>query len=453
MLCGYSKALINPPVGIPIAGSYDVMRSVGILDDFYARAVAFSDGKSRLVIVSVDVCHMENEDYHLTRKAIADKTGIDYSAVIIVCTHTHAGGHNAAVSVSPMLTPDDLEKINEFKGIMTGGIIKSAVEALSDLKPARIYFAKDTAEGITNIRRYRMKDGSVVTNPGINNPDVECALAESNHTVKLVKLVREDAKDIYLVNFGMHATTVGHRTYLSSDYPGVICRTLESALGVECIFLQGAAGDAVQINAFPNEDIMRIIEGDRADKAKNRLMATYAGHKIAGTVLRIHNTAKEQNADTLTVKECPMRVPSNKSGGDMDEAKRISDLHSQGRSHELPYKGMALVTVIANAARIIRMADEPDFYTYNAYTVALGELAICALPGEPFTELGLAVEHASHAENTLVLSLANATTTYFPTSKAYSEGGYEVATTSVGKGTAEIIEKTVREAYREIYKA
>jgi hypothetical protein len=99
------------------------------------------------------------------------------------------------------------------------------------------------------------------------------------------------------------------------------------------------------------------------------------------------------------------------------------------------------------------MADEPDFYTYNAYTVALGELAICALPGEPFTELGLAVEHASPLENTLVLSLANATTTYFPTSKAYSEGGYEVATTSVGKGTAEIIEKTVREAYREIYKA
>ena len=53
MLCGYSKALMNPPVGIPIAGSYDVMRSVDRIDDFYARAVAFSDGEKKSVLVSI----------------------------------------------------------------------------------------------------------------------------------------------------------------------------------------------------------------------------------------------------------------------------------------------------------------------------------------------------------------------------------------------------------------
>ena len=453
MLCGYSKALMNPPIGIPIAGSYDVMRSLDRLDDFYARAVAISDGERRCVIVSVDICHMENNDYDYCRKAISECTGIDYDAVIVVCTHTHAGGRDAVDSATlSNVYDEDREKIVEFNKILRAAVIKSATEALADMKPSRIYFAKDKVDGIINIRRFRMKDGSVVTNPGRHNPDVDHPLGEPNPAVKLIKIVREGAKDVYLVNFGMHATTVGWRTYLSSDYPGVICRTLESALGVECAFLQGAAGDAVQINAFPSPDIEKILEDDKAEKARNKRMATYVGHKIVGSILGIHNIAKEVASDKLVVRCAPMKVPTNKAGGDLEEAKRINELHNQGRHPELPYKGMALVTVVANAKRIIRMQDEPDFYNYNLYSVAFGDIVFCCLPGEPFTALGLAVEEASSFENTVVLSLTNCMTTYFPTTQAFSEGGYEVATTSVGAGTAEIIAETAKNMLSEMKK-
>ena len=443
MLCGYSKSLINPPVGIAICGSYDVKRSEGRIDDLYARAIAFSDGEKKCVIVSVDVCYMHDEEFEYTRRTISERAGIDYDAVIIVCTHTHAGGHNgSAATISSAATEDDLAKIAEYTRIMTEGVISSAVAALEDLKPAKIYFAADTVEGVSNIRRYRMKDGSVVTNPGRHNPDIAHALGEPNNTMKLIKIEREGAKDVYLVNFGMHATSVGWRTYLSSDYPGVVCRTIEAALDVECAFLQGAAGDVVQINAFPTPEIEKILEADKADRAKNKLMATYIGHKIAGTVLRIHNTAEQIPEEELKVGIAPMKVPANKAGGDIEEAKKICALQSEGRHHELPYKGMALVTVVANAARIIRMQDEPDFYEYNLYAVSLGEIAFCCLPSEPFCDLGRGVEMVSPIKNTLVLSLANRMTTYFPTTKAYSEGGYEVATTSVGPGTEEIIVDT-----------
>ncbi len=441
---------MNPPVGIPIAGSYDVMRSKARIDDFYARAVAIADEERRTVIVSVDVCHIETEDFDYCRRKISEATGIDFGAIIIVCTHTHAGGHNSITNVNSSVDENDRRLICEFTEIMNSAIIDSAVAAAADLKPAKFYFAKDKAEGIINIRRFRMKDGSVVTNPGKNNPNVDHPLATPNPTVKLVKIEREGGKDVYLVNFGMHATTVGWRTHLSSDYPGVICRTLESALDVECMFLQGAAGDAVQINAFPSPEIERIIDMDAAELAKNKRMATYAGHKIAGTVLRIHNTAEEIPSERLFVRECPIKVPTNKSGGDLEDSRRIAELHAQNRHHELPYKDMALVTVVANAARIIRMADEPDFYSYAVYAVSLGELALVALPGEPFTELGLAVESVIPTDKALILSLVNFKTTYFPTTKAYSEGGYEVATTSVGAGTAEIIVDTVKKVFDEI---
>ena len=450
MLCGYAKKLMNPPVGIPIAGSYDVMRSQGILDDFYARAVAFSDGDKRSVLVSVDVCHMETEDYDFCRRAISEKGGVDFSSVIISCTHTHAGGHNSVTNVNSACNKEDQNKIFAFAEIMKSAIINSALDALYDLKPSKIYFAKSKAEGLINIRRFRMKDGSVVTNPGRHNPDVAHPLGEPNPTVKLVKIERENAKNILLVNYGMHATTVGWRTYLSSDYPGVICRTLEEALGDECMFIQGAAGDAVQINAFPSPEIEKILEVDKAEKAKNKRMATYVGHKIAGVVMEMVDTAEEVPEYKLLVKECPLRVPTNKSGGDIEEAKRISALQSEGRSAELPYKGMALVTVVANAARILRMKDEPDYYDYSVYLLSLGDLTFVGLPGEPFTALGLSVESVIPSDKTVIVSLVNYKTTYFPTTKAYSEGGYEVATTSVGPGTAEIIAETVKTEFKKL---
>ena len=448
MLCGYSKVLMNPPVGIPIAGSYDVMRSQGILDDFYARAVAFFDGEKKSVLVSVDVCHIETEDFDECRREISEKGGVDPGAVIIACTHTHAGGHNSVSNVNSTVTEEDKNRIFAFCDLMKSAIVKSALNALSSLAPSKIYFAKDKAEGLINIRRFRMKDGTVVTNPGRHNPDVDYPLAEPNHTLKLVKIEREGEKDIFLVNFGMHATTVGWRTYLSSDYPGVVCRTLESTLGVECMFLQGAAGDAVQINAEPTPEIERILEKDKDEKAKNKRMATHVGHKIAGRILGMYNLTEEISDCDLSVKEISIAVPTNKSGGDLEEAKRISALQAEGRSHELPYKGMALVTVVANAERIIRMMTEPDTYNYSVYLLSLGELTFVGLPGEPFTELGLAVEEAVPSDKTVVASLVNYKTTYFPTTKAYSEGGYEVATTSVGPGTAEIIVDAVKKEFR-----
>ena len=111
---------------------------------------------------------------------------------------------------------------------------------------------------------------------------------------------------------------------------------------------------------------------------------------------------------------------------------------------------MALVTVVANAARILRMKDEPNYYDYSVYLLSLGDLTFVGLPGEPFTALGLSVESVIPSDKTVIVSLVNYKTTYFPTTQAYSEGGYEVATTSVGPGTAEILAETVKTEFEKL---
>ena len=95
------------------------------------------------------------------------------------------------------------------------------------------------------------------------------------------------------------------------------------------------------------------------------------------------------------------------------------------------------------------MECEPDFYDYSLYALAVGEFAFAGLPGEPFTEIGRKVAAVSPFESTMVLALANCMTTYFPTTQAFSEGGYEVATTRVGPGSAEIVVRSAKEALDE----
>lgn len=85
----------------------------------------------------------------------------------------------------------------------------AAVYAIADLKETTFETAETKAKNISFVRRYRMKDGYVATKPGVLNKYIDHAIGQPNETVKLVKLVREDADDIFIVNFGTHPDSVG----------------------------------------------------------------------------------------------------------------------------------------------------------------------------------------------------------------------------------------------------
>ena len=74
---------------------------------------------------------------------------------------------------------------------------------------AKLFVATGEAKDVSFIRRYRMKDGGVQTNPGVNNPNIDHALGTPNETVKLIKIERDDAEDIFIVNFGVHPDVYG----------------------------------------------------------------------------------------------------------------------------------------------------------------------------------------------------------------------------------------------------
>ncbi len=433
MKTGFSKICINPPYGAPVSGYYEERRVKGIADSLYARAVAFDDGEKKAVIITVDVCYLAQKYFDAIKDAICGSSDLERNAIFINCSHTHTG---------PVIGKDfasELRSSDAYDEFLITSIRDAAVYAISDLKETEIETASAEAKGISFIRRYRMRDGSVATNPGVGNPDIDHALGAPNETVKLVKLVRVGGDDIFIVNFGTHPDSVGGE-FISADFPGYVCSTLESALpGTKCIFLQGFQGDVNHVNPTPTEGERAISVIDFDSVPRSLEHARHMGRIIAGAVLSVCSITEKINTDKISYGFSRVDLPSHQENDRLDEARRIWSLHESGRDDELPYKEMELTTVVAEAKRIVNLENGPESFPFWLSAVKIGELVFAGIGGEPFTEIGNRIVAASPFKETVLCALTNTDGGYIPTTQAYSEGGYEARSSSLAPGGDDII--------------
>ncbi len=432
MKTGFAKHCINPPLGYPIVGYYHERLAKGILDDLYVRAVAFDDGETKSVIITLDLCILPISYYAELREMVAEECGLEPDAVVINLSHTHTG---------PVIGKDfasGKEIGTEYQNFLTYTIRDAALYAFEDLKDSRFFVAYNKAEGVSFVRRYRMKDGSVQTNPGPKNPDIDHVLAEADSTVRVLKIKREGAKDICLVNFATHPDSVGG-DYISADWPGTVCDTVEKAFAnVNCVFLQGPQGDTNHINPHPSkgEEATYFIDFDNVPRSKAH--SELRGHQVAGAVISVYDLAEEIPTGKIGYISKMVTIPSHKENDRLEEATKIQELYKAGRTEELPYKGMELTTVLAESKRIVNLANGPDSFTYRFSSMNIGDFAIAGFAGEPFTEIGKRVFKESPFEHTFLCCLTDSGV-YFPTTKAFSEGGYEARGSSIAPGADDII--------------
>lgn len=434
MKAGFSRECITPEMGIAISGYYEKRNAKGVLDDLYVSAAAFDDGKNKAVILGVDVLMMSSKQCDRYRKFIAEKCRIDEGALFINCSHTHTG---PSINVKAMdLNPGD----QEYEEFMLLKMADAAAGALSDMKEASLFTADGKAENISFVRRYKMKNGNTQTNPGVGNPDIDRALGAVNETVKLLKVVREGGDDIYIVNFGTHADTVGGEM-ISGDWPGFVVRTIEKALdGVKCVFLTGAQGDVNHINPNPTAFDRMGLDYDTFDGVpRGYAHAKHMGQVVAGAVLQITEKAVPVKADKIAFASEEVVMPSNQDNSRIDESQKLVKLHEEGRDDEIPFEKMELTTAVAEARRIVSLQNGPESYTYTLSGLKIGDAVFLGTPGELFTEIGVRISEKSPFDTTFVCCLTNGGDTYFPTSSAYDEGGYESRSSFLKKGGDDII--------------
>ena len=182
MKTGFSRNTITPSIGVPICGYYERRITKGVLDELYVSAVGFEDGGVKAVIIAVDVCLLSTEQCNYARRVVAEACGIDERAVFINCSHTHTG---PIVGTKKNAFQDGDREYDEF---FYATVAKTAKESFADMKESFLSVGTGKAERISFIRRFRMKDGGVQTNPGVDNPNIDHALGTPNDTVKVLKV-------------------------------------------------------------------------------------------------------------------------------------------------------------------------------------------------------------------------------------------------------------------------
>ena len=444
MKAGFSKICINPPYGAPIVGYYEERYVKGILDDLFVRATAFDDGENKAVVIAVDLCLLAQKYNDAMKDAINVATGVDKDAIFINCSHTHTG---------PLVGGDfasgkgSSEAYDEF---LINCVRDAAVYALDDLVESTIETAQAQAKNVSFIRRYRMKDGSVATNPGVKNPNIDHALGTPNETVKLVKIIREGADDIFMVNFGTHPDSVGDE-YISADYMGFVCSILENAVpNTKCMFLLGPQGDVNHVNVSPTKGESAISKIDFDSVPRSIKHAEHMGRVIAGAVLSICSITEPVKCDKISFATSEVMLPSHKENDRIEEMRKIYDLYKAGRADELPYKEMALTTAVAEASRIIKLENGPDAFPFRLSAVKVGDMVFAGISGEPFTEIGNRICEGSPFDTTILCCLTNSSGGYIPTRTAYDEGGYEAKSSSLKPGSDDILVEGMMNLFKKL---
>ncbi len=425
---GFGRTNIDPPLGIGIRGYYVPRYAKGFLDSVFVRTIALSNDDTTALIINVDLCGIDNNLVEICHRLINEETGVAAENIFMGATHTHTGPMTSAAGSPFSVDAEMLEKYSKF---FVTRVLDSVKLALADMAPAKMGFAIGCApERIAYIRRYRMKDGSTFTCPPINDPNIVGPIGELDQRINVLRFAREGARDVVIVNYGIHADTV-NGDYISADFPHWLAKTVKDTLDAECIFIPGAQGDVGSTNVHPSGGDMNDTEISFDNEMKSYGMARFVGRAIAGTVLQVYDKVEFTDDDSIDVVHKTLTVPANNPDpADMPLARRYKELHEAGRDDEIPFEGMQLTTEVADAYRKCRLEHGPFEFNLPLMGLKLGPVAFVGMPGEPFTEIGVKIKEADGFKMIMPCALTNGCYGYFPAKSAFDEGGYEARTSN-----------------------
>ena len=431
---GFSRIAINPPIGANLRGYFHQRLNEAILDDLEINTVAVEKDGVAVALVSIDCEAADTTYYEAAREYAAKATGLDKKAIFIHTTHTHVG---PCFGCKDGWT-NDIDR--EYDSFVMKKIADSIVYALADLNPARMGIGVSKAERIGFNRRYLMKDGTTKTNPGVNNPDIVKSIGLLDERVNVIRFERECGDNVVIGNYGNHPDVIGNNK-ASADWPGFTRRIFEKAIdNTKCVFFNGAQGDINHVNVKPVGGDLNGMFNDFDDVTRGYAHSRHMGNVVAGALMNVYEKVEFIPVNEIKFVEEIVNVASNKPlPEEMEEARYIHQMHLDGKDAELPYQGMMLTTMVADAGRKVRLENAPEFFPMNLTAIKIGDVAFLGIPGEPFTGIGMGLKEAKDWKMVCPTCLTNGSRGYFPMKDSYDEGGYEARSSSYKAGVAETI--------------
>jgi neutral ceramidase len=430
MLVGFSTVDVTPPANYRMAGAYTEKIADGVADPILAKAMVV---RGKFCLVICDVCGQERQLAEDVRASISKAIGIPKEFVCLSATHTHGG----PMHYDPIFVPlfalaakmkgiEDRHNLGNFPRKFREGCVRAAVEANKNAKPATFEHGVAITEKLNFNRRYLMKDGQVVMNPGKLNPNIARVAGPVDPNLPFV-LARDANGKAFgsLASFAMHVTVYGGNKF-SADYPAALQTELRKTHGPDFVslFAEGCAGDMNQVNTMTKDpEPAPAVYGQKLAASLTAVKAKPVGDTVRAKAGEIRAKLRADRPDDVVISRERLIGEAAKKAGFLEQVEAyrvllVNHMHQEfGAMRPLPIQVFALGE----------------------------EVAIVTLPHEVFVEVGLEIRKRSPFPTTLMVTIANEVDCYVPTRKAFAEGSYEVTNSPYEPGIAEaMVEEAVR---------
>lgn len=402
LTAGTAVVDITPPVGVELSGGA-FGPSDGVLHPLTATALCLTDSQTGSLLISCDLLGLHWNYAVELRTEMAGRTGLPLDAIMVACTHTHGGP--STVTLRGWGTAN-----REFLGDLRGKLLGLADSAVRAAEPARAGSASIDCPGVARNR----------TSYGTKTDDVLAVVSITGSGDRPLAVV---------VNHACHPVNLHATGLITPDFPHYVRERIGQDLGkgVAVLYLSGACGNLNPAN-FEFSPTARTDEArhDRDVKARE------TGHRIADKTLELIPRI-EVSADTVlrhTVREIPIPLqplpPKSEVMEILQQNERAAEAEQDKSQTNWEYLGHVGSAEWARAAlEAIEKGESRDNMTLVLQGIRVGQAAVVGMPGELFTEFGIAIRRSGIVADVLVATKANGGFGYFPSPAAYERGTYE----------------------------
>ncbi len=417
MKIGFAQEIITPPLGVGLQGYFNKRPNRGMYDDLYVKVIVFEVSGKRFGFMTFDLASLKKYSFDELEKRIVAKYGKElHDGLVISTTHTHTA------SMFPVdLAEADEVTLYSFNQTMDAAM-RALDRALMNLYPSEIAVGSVYNNPFGFVRRYWMKNGTIVTNPGWGNPDIDKPESDFDRTIGIMAIKQDGRLAALVCNIANHGDTIGG-DLVSADWYGRFAQEIQHALktSLPVIVLDDASGD---INHFDFHQ--KINQSSYAE-------ATRIGRGYAAIVLDALDNLEPVEEAEVRIINGTVTIPHRKlTVAEYEEAKHtlatVPDIKKEGtlESQDLANKVPAALRYFANHA-IDCFENSIPSHDGRITVIAIGDkLAFATLPGEPFNGIARAIREKSPYKYTFVVELAQSESGYVPLKECFERGGYEV---------------------------
>lgn len=416
---GYSRRCINPSVPVSLAGYFNKRMWKKILDDIEVRALVITQKGKTGAILHFDLVSVSQHLYDAFFKAFKPVAGLNHNNIILSATHTHTAPEVRCGK------PGSSSEYIEFAAKMAA---EALTEAASSMRKGEIVSGQAFDNRFCFNRRYWMKSGVVVTNPGKLNPDIVRPEGEVDYEIPMMGITEKGKLKVLLANIVNHSDTIGGSD-VSADWDGFFRRSVEAELGDGSLVMPivGCAGNINHFDVSTDMNQTSYAEAERVGKG------------YAETVKKALENLKPVKRFELKISNVPVEVPPRKlTKTEIDGAKAVlakyADIPDLDDSADFTSEDLAQgrPAVLKFFARmLLNMADEEVPFLFNLIAFSFGDVVITSLPAEPFVEIGLETKYRVFSDKTVLVATHCNTGHprggggYIPNCHNYNRGGYE----------------------------